>query len=127
MAKRKENSTNNINREYITTNCDAIYTICKIGGRWKMMILFYLEEYGTLRFNELKEKTVGITDRMLSLQLKELEADNLVTRQVYAEVPPRVEYSLTNIAKDLLPIWPALEDWGTKHRALSAVKQEDSK
>ena len=118
MAKRKENSTNSINRDFITTNCDAIYTICKIGGRWKMMILFNLAEYEVLRFNELKEKVYGITDRMLSLQLKELEADQLIQRQVFAEVPPRVEYALTSIAQDLLPIWPALEAWGAKHRAL---------
>ncbi|MBB1148962.1 helix-turn-helix transcriptional regulator [Myroides sp. NP-2] len=117
MAKRKENSTNSINRDFITANCDAIYTICKIGGRWKMMILFHLAEYKVLRFSELKEKLHGITDRMLALQLKELEADQLIHRQVFAEVPPRVEYSLTSIALDLLPIWPALEQWGAKHRA----------
>lgn len=117
MAKRKENSTNSINRDFITSNCDAIYTICKIGGRWKMMILFNLAEYEVLRFNELKEKVHGITDRMLTLQLKELESDQLIHREVFAEVPPRVEYSLTSIAQDLLPIWPALEQWGAKHRA----------
>ncbi|WP_121966054.1 helix-turn-helix domain-containing protein [Myroides sp. N17-2] len=117
MANRKENSTNSANRDFITSNCDAIYTICKIGGRWKMMLLYYIGQYDTLRFSELKEKTTGITDRMLSLQLKELEADNLVMRKVYAEVPPRVEYSLTDIAKELLPIWPALDAWGAKHRA----------
>jgi len=117
MAKRKENSTNSINRDFITSNCDAIYTICKIGGRWKMMILFNLAEYEVLRFNELKEKVHGITDRMLTLQLKELESDQLIHREVFAEIPPRVEYSLTSIAQDLLPIWPALEQWGAKHRA----------
>ncbi|WP_353118564.1 helix-turn-helix domain-containing protein [Myroides odoratus] len=117
MAKRKENSTNSINRDFITSNCDAIYTICKIGGRWKMMILFTLAEYEVLRFSELKEKVHGITDRMLTLQLKELETDQLIHRQVFAEVPPRVEYTLTSIAQDLLPIWPALEQWGAKHRA----------
>ena len=123
MAKRKENSTNSINRDFITSNCDAIYTICKIGGRWKMMILFTLAEYEVLRFSELKEKVHGITDRMLTLQLKELETDQLIHRQVYAEVPPRVEYTLTSIAQDLLPIWPALEQWGAKHRAF----QEETK
>lgn len=117
MANRKENSTNSINRDFITSNCDAIYTICKIGGRWKMMILFTLAEYEVLRFSELKEKVHGITDRMLTLQLKELETDQLIHRQVFAEVPPRVEYTLTSIAQDLLPIWPALEQWGAKHRA----------
>ncbi|WP_060872471.1 winged helix-turn-helix transcriptional regulator [Myroides odoratus] len=123
MANRKENSTNSINRDFITSNCDAIYTICKIGGRWKMMILFTLAEYEVLRFSELKEKVHGITDRMLTLQLKELETDQLIHRQVFAEVPPRVEYTLTSIAQDLLPIWPALEQWGAKHRAF----QEETK
>lgn len=82
-----------------------------------MMILFTLAEYEVLRFSELKEKVHGITDRMLTLQLKELETDQLIHRQVFAEVPPRVEYTLTSIAQDLLPIWPALEQWGAKHRA----------
>lgn len=88
-----------------------------------MMILFNLAEYKVLRFNELKEKVYGITDRMLSLQLKELETDQLIQRQVFAEVPPRVEYTLTSIAQDLLPIWPALEEWGAKHRALQDDKE----
>lgn len=69
-----------------------------------MMILFNLAENKVLRFNELKEKLQGITDRMLTLQLKELEMDQLIHRQVFAEVPPRVEYTLTSIAQDLLPI-----------------------
>lgn len=125
MAKRKENSTNSINRNYITENCDAIYTICKIGGRWKMMILYTLAEYKVLRFNELKEKLAGITDRMLSLQLKELEADQLINREVFAAVPPRVEYTLTSITEDLLPLWPALEQWGAKHRALQEKSIKD--
>ncbi|MDR0195885.1 MAG: helix-turn-helix transcriptional regulator [Myroides sp.] len=125
MTKRKENSTNSINREYITTNCDAIYTVCKISGRWKMKIIYTLSTYETLRFNELRDHTQGITDRMLTLQLKELEADSLVVRKVFPEVPPRVEYSLTDITKELLPIWPALEQWAEKHRALVSEENEE--
>ena len=120
MANRKENSTNSINKDFAVTNCDSLYTLGKIGGRWKIMIMFNLRQNGKLRFNELRDKITGITDRMLSLQLKELEVDGLIFREVFAEVPPKVEYSLTPIAIDLLPVINALEDWGAKHRAVSS-------
>lgn len=117
MGKRKENSTNMLNEKCITDNCNSIYAICKIGGRWKMTILFELKE-GKLRFGELKKLIPGITERMLTLQLRELEKDKLVKRTIYAEVPPRVDYELTGIATDLVPIWDKLDNWGKKHKAL---------
>lgn len=120
MANRKETSTNSINKDFAVTNCDSLYTLEKIGGRWKIMIMFNLRQNDKLRFNELRDKVTGITDRMLSLQLKELEADGLIFREVFAEVPPKVEYSLMPIAIDLLPVINALEDWGAKHRSVSS-------
>ncbi|MPS64418.1 MAG: transcriptional regulator [Chryseobacterium sp.] len=117
MAKRKENSTNSINELYITQECDLTYAVCKIGGRWKLLILCKLED-GKLRFSEIRKRINGITERMLTLQLREMEKEGLVKRTVYAEVPPRVDYELTEIAKELIPIWKQLDKWGKKHREL---------
>lgn len=117
MAKRKENSTNSINEQYITQECDLTYAVCKIGGRWKLLILCKLEN-GKLRFSEIRKRITGITERMLTLQLRELEKEGLVKRTVYAEVPPRVDYELTEIANELIPIWKQLDRWGKKHREL---------
>lgn len=82
-----------------------------------MMILHQLKN-GTLRFGELRDAINGITERMLTLQLKELEKDGLIIRTVYAQVPPKVEYNLSPIACELLPIWLKLDEWGAKHREL---------
>lgn len=123
MGKIKENSTNNINRQYIH-ECDLTYAVCKIGGRWKLLILDKLKG-GKLRFSELRKAISGITERMLTLQLRELEKEGLVTRTVYAEVPPRVDYELTEIAIDLIPIWNQLSKWGGKHKSLIQNKETD--
>jgi len=117
MAKIKENSTNNLNRKYITTDCNLTYSICMVGGRWKLLILCNLEN-GKLRFGELRNKICNITERMLTLHLRELENDGIVKRTVYAEVPPKVEYELTEIGRELIPIWEQLSNWGEKHRAM---------
>ncbi|MGJ1386267.1 winged helix-turn-helix transcriptional regulator [Sphingobacterium spiritivorum] len=117
MGKRKENSTNSLNESYIVESCNLTYAVCKIGGRWKLLILCKLEN-GKLRFSELRNQINGITERMLTLQLRELEKEGLVKRTVYAEVPPRVDYELTAIAKELVPIWSQLSQWGAKHKNL---------
>lgn len=117
MGTRKENSTNSINEQYITQECDLTYAVCKIGGRWKLLILCKLEN-GKLRFSEIRRRISGITERMLTLQLREMEKEGLVKRTVYAEVPPRVDYELTAIAEELVPIWKQLDHWGEKHREL---------
>ncbi|MBW3518562.1 helix-turn-helix domain-containing protein [Flavobacterium sp. NKUCC04_CG] len=124
MAVRKVNSTNKFNEETIMNYCDSIYSICKIGGRWKMMILCELKS-GKLRFGELKKCIPHITERMLTLQLRELEKDLLVKRTVYAEVPPRVEYQLSEIAVKLIPIWDMLDVWGAEHRFLISQKEAE--
>ncbi|MDR2223015.1 MAG: helix-turn-helix transcriptional regulator [Flavobacteriaceae bacterium] len=121
MGKRKENSTNMLNETYITESCDLTYAVCKIGGRWKLLILCKLE-FGKLRFSELRNQINGITERMLTLQLRELEKEGLVKRTVHAEVPPRVDYELTDIAVELIPIWKQLSEWGAKHRSLNTLE-----
>lgn len=117
MGKRKLTSTNAINRETLIDFCGMIYAVDMLGGRWKLLILYKLEER-TLRFSELKKRIPNITDRMLTLHLQELQKNGLVVRTVYAEVPPRVEYQLTESGKQLIPIWQQLEHWGLQHRGV---------
>jgi DNA-binding HxlR family transcriptional regulator len=105
--------------------CGMIFAIELIGGRWKLLILYNLEK-GKLRFGELRKLTPNITERMLTLQLRELEKDLLVKRTVYAEVPPRVEYELTLSALQLAPIWQCLEKWGLDHREIAGKVQLSS-
>ena len=87
-----------------------------IGGKWKPLILFYLEG-GTKRFGELRKLIPGLTKKMLTQHLRELERDQVVHRKVYAVVPPKVEYSLTRHGESLKPILKLMSAWGTKHRA----------
>lgn len=83
-----------------------------IGSKWKGAILFELMKNGTMRFSELKASIPSISQRMLTLQLRELEVDNLVIRQTYLQSPPKVEYSLSKIGESLKPILYDLREWG---------------
>lgn len=94
--------------------CPVEATLELIGGKWKGIVLFYLLD-GRLRFSELKRRIGCVTQRMLTKQLRELEASGLVNRIVYAEVPPRVEYELTKEGESLQPILNALKQWGETH------------
>jgi len=96
--------------------CPVEVTLGLIDGKWKGVILYHLQD-GTLRFGDLRRRMPGITQRMLTKQLRALEADDLVARKVYAEVPPRVEYSLSETGKRLKPVIDALKAWGEDHRA----------
>ena len=93
--------------------CPVETTLGLIGGKYKALILWHLSA-GTLRFNQL-QKAVTATPRMLTLQLRELESDGLVSRTVYPEVPPRVEYAMTDLGRSLMPILTAIRDWGTEY------------
>jgi DNA-binding HxlR family transcriptional regulator len=95
-------------------SCPTEATIAAIGGRWKIILLWHLYG-GKLRFSELRRKVPGISQKMLTEQLRELEGHGLVTRTVYAEVPPRVEYAATPLGKSLDPVIAAIGDWGRKH------------
>ncbi len=85
-----------------------------IGGKWKGILLYHLFD-GTKRFNELRKLVPAITQRMLTRQLRELEADGVVARRVYAQVPPKVEYSMTQMGLELEPILRELQQWGVSH------------
>ena len=91
--------------------CPTETALDLIGGKWKGMILFYLCS-DTKRFNQLMRLIPGITQRMLTKQLRDLEAHGIVHREVYPQVPPKVEYSLTDSGKTLEPVIRALENWG---------------
>jgi DNA-binding HxlR family transcriptional regulator len=93
-------------------NCAVEAALDVIGNKWKGVILFHLLD-NTKRFNELRRIMPSITQRMLTLQLRELEADGVVNRKIYAEVPPKVEYSLTEFGQSLKPILMSLREWGT--------------
>jgi DNA-binding HxlR family transcriptional regulator len=92
-------------------HCALDVTMGYIGGKWKSIVLWYLRK-NTKRFKDLKKDIPQITEKMLSLQLKELEQDGIVTRTVFAEVPPRVEYELTNHGKTLIPMLEEMAKWG---------------
>ena len=92
------------------------YTMSLIQGKYKMFILYTLMEFGVVRFNEMKKYIYGISYKTLSSTLKELEADGLVNRKEYPQIPPKVEYSLTERGKSLIPILDQMCEWGDRHR-----------
>jgi DNA-binding HxlR family transcriptional regulator len=92
--------------------CPVEGTLELIGGKWKGVILYHLLKDGTLRFNEIRRRLTSVTQRMLTNQLRSLEKNDLITRKIYPQIPPRVEYSLTDRGRSLEPIIMALEAWG---------------
>ncbi len=99
----------------VSYSCPVEATIAVIGGKWKCVILFHLCD-GKKRFSQLQRFLPAITQRMLTLQLRELEADGVISRTIYAEVPPRVEYALTAFGESLRPILFLMRDWGQDYR-----------
>ncbi|ENQ3108499.1 winged helix-turn-helix transcriptional regulator [Bacillus cereus] len=95
--------------------CSVEVTLDVIGGKWKGVILFHLIN-GEIRLNQFLRLMPGLTQRMLTRQLRELEADGVIHREVYKEVPPKVEYSLTEFGKSLVPIILMMRDWGNQYR-----------
>jgi DNA-binding HxlR family transcriptional regulator len=116
---RKETSTNTLNKKKIDETCNLAHTISLIGGRWKPSILWRLMS-GKMRYNELRKNLPDVSERILVLQLRELEKDGLVKRIVYAEVPPRVEYQLTETGLSMKPMLKTILDWGMKNRSLKS-------
>jgi DNA-binding HxlR family transcriptional regulator len=95
-------------------------TLGVIGGKWKLLILFHLSKH-TYRFSELMKLMPGITQKMLTQQLRQLEDNHLIKRKVYPVVPPKVEYSMTEYGKTLEPILKSMYAWGEKHRVKSRM------
>jgi len=103
------------------TLCPAETTLEVIGGRWKVMILYHL--FGqTKRFSALRRELPGVTAKMLTQQLREMEHDGLVKRKVYAQVPPKVEYSLTGLGESIKPIVDAMCRWGNRRSGSCRLK-----
>ncbi|MGO1597034.1 MAG: winged helix-turn-helix transcriptional regulator [Sphingobacterium sp.] len=122
MTKVKETSTNFSNKQALAEECPEAYAVNIIGGQWSLVICSWLLN-GKLRFGELKKKLPNITERMLTLQLRKLEQHKLVKRTVYAEVPPRVDYELTPIGKELAPIISQMTHWGERHKKISSLQE----
>ena len=98
----------------LTDHCPVEATLDLIGGKYKALILWHLSE-GTLRFSELRKAITNATPKMLTQQLRELEAQQLIHREVFPVVPPKVEYSLTDLGRSLMPILVAMRDWGAAY------------
>ena len=103
--------------------CPIMHTIAMVSDKWKVLILYQLRD-GKKRFNELRRSLQGVTQRVLTHQLRALEADGLVKRSIYAEVPPRVEYELTILGRTLIPILDQFESWARQHsEELMAIRK----
>ena len=105
----------------VNDDCPIEATLDIVGGKWKVLILFYLMQ-GTVRFGELQRLIPKITQRMLTLQLRELEEDGVIHREVYRQVPPKVEYSLTEFGRSLEPLLLLMRDWGVMYKERLARK-----
>lgn len=107
------------------TNCPVEAALDVIGGKWKAILLFRIMEE-TRRFNELRRLIPSVTQRTLTNQLRELERDGLISRKVYAEVPPKVEYSATELGQSLAPVLEALASWSELHLIPSLAVAKNS-
>jgi DNA-binding HxlR family transcriptional regulator len=97
--------------------CPVEFTVNMVGGKYKLNILYQLAIHDVMRFNELRRELSNITPRTLTRQLRELESDGLINRQVYPEIPPKVEYSISETGKSLSSILLQIEKWGLNHLA----------
>lgn len=97
-------------------SCPVTATMQVLGGKWKAILINAIYHTSPARFGELKRSVVGITQSMLTQQLRELEDDGLISRKIYAEIPPRVEYTLTEFGLTLSPIMQSMAKWGEEYR-----------
>lgn len=104
--------------------CPVLYALELIGQKWKLPILWYLHKKESTRYNELKRRISGITNMMLTKSLRELERDGIVERKEYQTIPPKVEYSLTEHGKNLLPTLNELYKWGEKQMAAAKITKK---
>ncbi|MDD4321021.1 MAG: helix-turn-helix domain-containing protein [Acidaminococcaceae bacterium] len=106
-----------------TCTCSVTYTLSVVGGKWKWLMLFKLFKHGVLRYGELKNTMPTITHKMLSQQLKELEAAELIFRKQYNQIPPKVEYSLTKKGGTLIPILQLMSKWGEDNKTSGNLEE----
>ena len=118
----KENELVSPKKVVAPAYCPVMTTLEVIGGKWKPAILWELRQHRVQRFGALKRALPNITQKMLTQQLRELEADGIIHRKVYAEVPPRVEYTLTAYGNSLTPILNEMAHWGMSHQEASQKK-----
>lgn len=97
-----------------TNECPVSATLEMIGGKYKALILWHLSKE-TMRYSDLRKRITGATAKMLTQQLRELESDELIHREVYPVIPPKVEYSLTQLGKSLMPVLVTMRDWGAEY------------
>ena len=102
-------------------NCPIRDVLSRLGDKWSMLVLITLHTNGTMRFSDIHKTIADVSQRMLTVTLRTLESDGLVKRKVYAEVPPRVEYSLTALGRSLKPILDVMKSWGEEYK--SSLKQ----
>ncbi len=105
-------------------SCPVTATMRVMGGKWKIILINSIYITSPARFGELKRSVVGITQSMLTSQLRELEDDGIITRKIYAEIPPRVEYTLTEFGLTLSPIIQSMADWGKQYRLNNELKKK---
>ena len=98
-------------------DCPIRDVLVRVGDKWSMLIVDILGQYGTLRFSELNQKIGNISQKMLTVTLKNLEADGLIARKMYAQIPPKVEYSLTELGRSMLRPVTLLKEWATDNMA----------
>ena len=98
-----------------------------IGGKWKSKVLFHLAQEKIVRFGALRRAVFGISEKMLIQSLKELERDGLVNRKVYRQVPPKVEYSLTDLGESFIPVLNSMYEWGKSYASYLVAKEETSR
>ncbi|AIQ11248.1 winged helix-turn-helix transcriptional regulator [Paenibacillus durus] len=103
-------------------SCPIEHTVNLIGHKWKVLILRNLHNMGTQRFGDLSKEIRGISQKMLTQQLRQMEIDGLIIRKVYPEVPPKVEYSLTELGETLKPVLDSMNLWGINHMKMSTPK-----
>jgi DNA-binding HxlR family transcriptional regulator len=105
-------------------SCPVTATMHVIGGKWKTILINAIYQTSPARFGELKRSVIGITQSMLTSQLRELEDDGIINRKIYAEIPPKVEYTLTEFGLTLSPIIQAMGEWGKQYRLNNETKKE---
>jgi len=114
MTDKDHNTQETINQ---TLTCPMEYAMNQIAGKWKLVILWHIYQNEILRYGQLQKILKKISHKMLSTQLKELVNDGILHKEIYQQIPPKVEYSLTDLGKSLIPVMDMLYDWGQAHRS----------